>query len=196
MLRIWGGGLYESEHFYELCDAHGILVWQDFPYACALYPDTGEYAEAARVEATAAVKRIRNHPSLALWCGNNENDMFFAHEDDPKRPRYIGEKLYQEILPAVVAAEDPQTPYWPSSPYGGKDRGDANSADFGDCHNWDVWHGRGDWKFYTENDARFCSEFGFAASCGLRAWDTVLGPGGPAPAVARSPLARQDAQGV
>ena len=73
----------------------------------------------------------------------------------------------------MVAAEDPQTPYWPGSPFGGAN---PNSDTHGDCHNWDVWHGRGDWTHYTENDARFCSEFGFAASCGLRAWDTVLAP--------------------
>lgn len=174
MLRIWGGGFYESEHFYELCDAHGILVWQDFPYACAYYPDTGEYAEAAKIEATAAVKRLRHHPSLALWCGNNENLMMYQgnwHGERP--PRYLGEKLYDHVLPAVVQSEDPKTPYWPSSPFGGED---ANSPQFGDCHNWDVWHGRGDWTHYPENDARFCSEFGFAASCGLPAWDTVLAP--------------------
>ena len=175
MLRIWGGGLYESEHFYELCDAHGILVWQDFPYACAYYPDTGAYAEAARVEATAAVRRIRNHPSLALWCGNNENQVMYEGPWGGERPeRFLGENFYFDILPAVVAAEDPKTPYWPSSPYGGAP--DSNSAAYGDCHNWDVWHGRGDWKYYTENDSRFCSEFGFAASCGLRAWDSVLAP--------------------
>ena len=174
MLRIWGGGLYESEHFYELCDAYGILVWQDFPYACAYYPDTGEYAEAARLEAVAAVRRIRNHPCLALWCGNNENDtMFHDGWGGSRPPRYLGEHLYQEILPAVVAAEDPKTPYWPSSPYGGASPNDEN---FGDVHNWDVWHGRGDWVHYTENDARFCSEFGFASSCGMQAWDKCLAP--------------------
>lgn len=175
MMRIWGGGLYESEHFYELCDAHGLLVWQDFPYACAYYPDTGEYAEAARVEATAGVRRIRNHPSLALWCGNNENATMYHGDWHGLRPsRYLGEKLYNEVLPAVVDAEDPRTPYWPSSPFGGDD---PNSAQFGDCHNWDVWHGRGDWTHYTENDSRFCSEFGFGASCGLAAWNSVLAPG-------------------
>ena len=89
------------------------------------------------------------------------------------RPRLLGEHLYHEILPAVVAAENPQTPYWPGSPYGGP-AGDSNSADFGDCHNWDVWHGRGDWVHYVENDSRFCSEFGFASSCGLAAWDECL----------------------
>lgn len=174
MLRIWGGGLYESEDFYDICDELGILVWQDFPYACSYHPDTGEYAEAARVEATAAVRRIRNHPCLALWCGNNENQTMY-HDDwkEIKGPRLLGEHLYNEVLPAVVAAEDPKTPYWPGSPFGGEN---PNSPDFGDCHNWDVWHGRGDWVHYTENDARFCSEFGFASSCGLAAWDKCLAP--------------------
>ncbi len=174
MLRIWGGGLYESEDFYDICDDLGILVWQDFPYACAYYPDTGEYAEAARAEAVAAVRRIRNHPCLALWCGNNENDtMFHDGWGGSRPPRYLGEHLYHDILPAVVAEEDPEMPYWPSSPYGGPIPNDEN---FGDVHNWDVWHGRGDWTHYTENDARFCSEFGFASSCGLRAWGKCLAP--------------------
>ena len=174
MLRVWGGGFYESEDFYDLCDEMGLLVWQDFPYGCSYYPDTGEYAELARTEATAAVRRVRSHPSLALWCGNNENHtMFEGNWTGTRPPRLLGEHLYHEILPAVVAAEDPQTPYWPGSPYGGP-AGDSNSADFGDCHNWDVWHGRGDWVHYVENDSRFCSEFGFAASCGLGAWDESL----------------------
>ena len=174
MLRIWGGGLYESNYFYQICDLLGILVWQDFTYGCAYYPDTGHYADVGRIEATAAVKRLRHHASLALWCGNNENLTMF--QDDWSKgnpPRLLGDHFYEEIWPAVVAAENPATPYWPGSPYGGPS---ANSADFGDCHNWDVWHGRGDWVHYTENDSRFCSEFGFAASCGLGAWDTCLAP--------------------
>jgi len=172
MLRVWGGGLYESEDFYDICDELGLLVWQDFPYACAYYPDTGEYADAARAEAAAAVKRIRNHPCLALWCGNNENQTM-NHDDwgKIKGPRLLGEHFYDTILPEVVAQHNPKTPYWPGSPYGGEN---PNSADFGDCHNWDVWHGRGDWVHYTENDSRFCSEFGFASSCGLAAWDKCL----------------------
>jgi len=187
MLRIWGGGFYESEEFYDLCDETGILVWQDFPYGCSYYPDTGEYADLARVEATVAVRRIRNHPSLALWCGNNENQMMFdGNWTGTRPPRLLGDPLYHEILPAVVAAEDPQTPYWPGSPWGGP-AGDCNSADFGDCHNWDVWHGRGDWVHYAENDSRFCSEFGFAASCGLGAWDECLAPSDRSP---HSPAAR------
>ena len=174
MLRVWGGGFYESDDFYKICDEMGILVWQDFTYGCSYYPDTGEYAEAAKREATAAVKRLRHHACLALWCGNNENlTMYEGNWTGTRPPRFLGDHFYQEILPAVVAAENPETPYWPGSPYGGPD---ANSADFGDCHNWDVWHGRGDWVHYAENDSRFCSEFGFAASCSLRAWDTCLAP--------------------
>jgi beta-mannosidase len=171
MLRIWGGGFYESDYFYELCDQSGILVWQDFPYACAFYPDTGEYADAARIEAVAAIRRIRQHASLALWCGNNENFEIFAHKWSTPPPRFLGEHVYLDVLPKAVAAEDPGTAYWPGSPYGGEN---PSSADFGDRHNWDVWHGRGDWKFYSEDRSRFCSEFGFAASCGLGAWDAVL----------------------
>ena len=172
MLRVWGGGLYESEHFYDLCDAHGILVWQDFPYACAYYPDDEAAQEVARTEAVAAVKRIRNHASLALWCGNNENQMMWdANWTGHRPPRLLGDPIYHEVLPSVVAELDAKTPYWPTSPFGGPE---ANSDTHGDCHNWDVWHGRGDWTNYTENDARFCSEFGFAASCSLAAWDTVL----------------------
>jgi beta-mannosidase len=184
---VWGGGLYESEHFYELCDQYGILVWQDFPYACGYYPDTGEYAEAARREAAAAVRRIRNHPSLALWCGNNENHQMYHdkwEQQDNRAPRLLGEKLYHEVLPAVVAAEDPKTPYWPGSPYGGDN---PNSPDIGDRHDWEVWHGIGDWVNYLTDRSRFCSEFGFASSCGLAAWDKCLAPEDRWP---RSPVVR------
>jgi beta-mannosidase len=184
MLRVWGGGLYESEEFYDACDELGILVWQDFPYGCAYYPDTGEYAEASRVEAVAAVRRLRNRASLALWCGNNENYVMFQGKwNDIQSPRLLGEHLYETILPAVVAAENPQTSYWPSSPYGGTD---SNSDDYGDCHNWDVWHGRGDWKHYSESNSRFCSEFGFGASCGLPAWESCLDPSDKHPYSCRS----------
>lgn len=174
MLRVWGGGLYESEHFYDLCDQLGIMVWQDFPYACAYYPDTGEYADEAAREARGAVRRIRNHASLAIWCGNNENlTMFQGNWSGNRPPRYLGEHIYNEVLPAVLKEEDPRTPYIPSSPSGGED---ANSPDYGDRHNWDVWHGVGDWIHYAKDRSRFCSEFGFASSCGMAAWDSCLAP--------------------
>jgi beta-mannosidase len=176
MLRVWGGGMYESDTFYELCDELGLLVWQDFPYACAYYPDDPETRAAMASEARAAVRRLRVHPSLALWCGNNENQQMYAddwHGLNP--PRFLGEAIYDSVLPRIVAEEDPATPYWPGSAFGGPH---PNSEDFGDRHNWDVWHGEGieggDWSHYAEDRSRFCSEFGFASSCGPAAWDTCL----------------------
>ena len=174
MLRIWGGGLYESELFYKQCDRLGILVWQDFAYACAYYPDTGKYAEDARAEALAAIKRLRTHPSLALWCGGNENHQMYydgwgGGENRP--PRFLGENIYHKILAEAAAEEDPDTPYWPGSPYGGEN---PNSPDIGDRHDWEVWGGREDWVKYSSDDSLFVSEFGFASSCGKKAWKSCL----------------------
>ncbi|MBV9278757.1 MAG: glycoside hydrolase family 2 protein, partial [Chloroflexi bacterium] len=183
MLRVWGGGLCESEVFYDLCDELGLLVWQDFPYACAYYPDDARALEVAAAEATAAVRRLRVHPSLALWCGNNENQqMFHDNWRGLNPPRFLGQAIYDAVLPEVVAREDPGRPYWPGSAYGGAN---PNSPDFGDRHNWSVWHGQGveggDWPHYAEDRARFCSEFGFASSCGPATWDTCLAPSDRAP---------------
>lgn len=186
MLRVWGGGLYESEAFYDACDECGILVWQDFPYACAYYPDSDDWLDIARAEAVHAIRRLRNHPSLAIWCGNNENAMMFFHRwnGDNTPPRLLGERIYHGALPDALAAEDPNRPYWPSSPWGGED---PNSGSHGDRHNWDVWHSRedspfgGDWPGYEEDDARFASEFGFASSCGMATWSAVLDPADAAP---------------
>jgi beta-mannosidase len=169
MLRIWGGGLYESEAFYDACDELGLLVWQDFPYACSHYPDDEAAQEVARREARAAVRRLRNHPSLALWCGNNENLVMFQDgwEGSARHPpRLHGERIYDQVLPEVLAELDPDRPYVPSSPSGGAR---VNAGGAGDQHCWDVWHGRGDWKYYQDSTARFCSEFGFASAPGPRA---------------------------
>lgn len=160
MLRIWGGGLYESEDFYDACDELGILVWQDFAYACAFYPEDGEAAEVADGEARAAIERLRHRPSLALWCGNNENQWLGRLGVWGAVPRVLGDVLYDEVLPAAVADLDASRPYWPGSPCGGDE---PNSQAVGDCHDWNVWHGAGDWRHYEECRARFVSEFGFSA---------------------------------
>ncbi len=192
MLRIWGGGLYETEEFYDLCDELGILVWQDFGFACSMYPDDKEwFVEQVRAEATAAVRRIRNHPCLALWCGGNENLELFQGRWDGKTQatKFFGDKLIHETLPAVLEAEDPKTPYWPNSPYGGDN---ATSEDYGDSHYWNVWHSKlpgsnGDWPNYLLSTSRFSSEFGFAAPCGYASWDKAASPDDRWP---RSPVAR------
>jgi beta-mannosidase len=174
MLRVWGGGFYESDDFYELCDELGLLVWQDFPYACSYYPEDPWSLKAARREAREQVRRLRCHPSLVLWCGNNENRMMFeAGWEDPARhpPRYYGEKIYEGVLPQVLAELDPSRPYLPTSPWGGKQ---VNDGGAGDQHYWDAWHGRGDWKYYADSSGRFVSEFGFASAPNARAWAKIL----------------------
>lgn len=183
MLRVWGGGMYESDTFYDLCDELGILVWQDFPYACAYYPDDPGSLSVAAAEATAAVRRLRVHPSLALWCGNNENqEMFHDNWRGLNPPHFLGQAIYDTVLPRVVEEEDGSTPYWPGSSFGGEN---PSSQDIGDRHNWDVWHAKGesdgDWPNYARDRARFCSEFGFASSCSTAAWDTCLAPSDRSP---------------
>ncbi|HEY2408804.1 MAG TPA: hypothetical protein VGI10_22515 [Polyangiaceae bacterium] len=180
MLRVWGGGLYESEDFYDLCDELGLLVWQDFPFACAYYPDQGAFAEAVAQEARANVTRLRNRTCLAIWCGNNENLQLFQSKwggAERTPPRYYGEHLYEGVIPSVLEALDPERPYIPTSPYGGET--DSNQGGIGDQHYWDVWHGRGDWRHYRDSTARFSSEYGFASSCSLRVWREALAEGTP-----------------
>jgi len=174
MLRIWGGGVYESDDFYELCDELGVLVWQDFPFACSYVPDGQAEQTVMRVEAEANIRRLRHHASLALWCGNNENLTMWHSKwgrPAPQPPRYYGEKLYDGTLPEVVGRFDAGRPYIASSPIGGQN---ANDGDIGDQHYWDVWHGRGDWKHYKESTARFASEFGFASAPGRAAWRRIF----------------------
>jgi beta-mannosidase len=175
MIRVWGGGLYESTDFYDACDELGLLVWQDFLFACALYPDDDEFVAAIVAEARAAVRRVRNHTSLALWCGNNENQWLFWMGAYGAGMRLLGERLYHDDLPAVVATEDPGRSYWPSSPFGSET--DPSGEADGDCHYWNVWHGEGDWVHYAKCTARFVSEFGFSGPPDLLTLEEWLDPG-------------------
>ncbi|MEA2553683.1 MAG: beta-mannosidase, partial [Fimbriimonadaceae bacterium] len=170
MLRVWGGGLYESDEFYDLCDELGILIWQDFMFACSYYPDTPEWQEKIRHEAEHQVKRLRRHPCIALWCGNNECHQVWQDGwggKDKQPPRFHGEILYHEVLREVVERLDPGRAYVPGSPFGGEY---CNQGGVGDQHYWEVWHGKGDWTHYKDSTARFCSEFGFASSPSPETW--------------------------
>ncbi|WAH38167.1 beta-mannosidase [Alicyclobacillus dauci] len=141
MLRVWGGGIYEKLVFYEACDREGILVWQDFMFACAMYPDFNKnFMGNVEREIVHVVKRLRNHACLAIWCGNNENDWIYESmkSSGTIHTPFYGEKIYHEMMPAILEQLDPTRLYWPSSPYGGNDH---NSAEEGDRHNWQVWHG-------------------------------------------------------
>ena len=169
MLRIWGGGIYEDEAFYEACDRYGIMIWHDFMYACAEYPDQFEwFRDLARKEAVSVVKALRNHPSIVLWCGNNENNWGFHSWWKVGDPEFLGNYIYKQILPGVCAELDPSRPYWVSSPYGGED---PNSEAEGDRHAWNVWSGWIDYGQYVHDTGRFLSEFGFQA---MPDWRTVL----------------------
>ena len=169
MLRIWGGGLYEDPAFYEACDRLGIMVWQDFMYACAQYPDEFEwFRDSAREEAIEVVSRLRNYPSIVLWCGNNENNWGFADWWGNGVPEYLGNTIYRQILPKVCGEVDPSRPYWVSSPYGGDT---PNSEKAGDRHQWSVWSNWQDYSGYLADNGRFLSEFGFQA---MPNWKTVL----------------------
>jgi beta-mannosidase len=164
LVRVWGGGVYEADMFYELCDELGLLVWQDFMFACALYPGAPEYCELVRAEAEHQIRRLRHHACLALWCGNNEipmMDILIAElrRDPAKLADY--QRVFHEVLPRAVEALAPATPYWPSSPWTPEVYStDANFEGAGDTHYWEVWHARAPVKSYEKLTTRFCSEFG------------------------------------
>ena len=170
MLRIWGGGTYENDLFYELCDRYGILVWQDFMFACSLYPAEGELLENIRQEAIDNVKRLRNHACIALWCGNNEcNDAWFNwgwqkryKAQNPEYEQKIWKQFndqYNVTLPQVVEEYAPESFYWPSSPFARYDGGSDDRN--GDRHYWEVWHGKKSIEMYNKERSRFFSEYGF-----------------------------------
>lgn len=171
LLRIWGGGMYESEHFYSLCDELGILVWQDFLFACAAYSEEEPLRSEVEAEAREAISRLSKHASLALWNGNNEN--IWGYVDWGWRAQLgdltWGDGYYTDLLPRLVAELDPRTPYSPGSPYSFGKYHHPNDVRFGTMHIWDVWN-RLDYTHYRDYPARFASEFGFQ---GPAAWSTL-----------------------
>ncbi len=164
MVRVWGGGIYETEAFYDVCDELGLLVWQDFAFACTLYPVDDAFAALVKPEAEAQVRRLRHRTSLALWCGNNEIWLLNPRvTGETAEPDLLAgyERLFHELLPEAVAAHDPTTAYWPSSPWRregalGHEAGERT----GDTHFWDVWHARHPVQDYEKWNFRFVSEFG------------------------------------
>ncbi len=161
MLRLWGGGIYEKEIFYDLCDRKGLLVWHDFMFACALYPGDPAFLKSVRREAEHQVQRIAHRACLALWCGNNELEQKPADILKTKRRKKAYEDVFYRVLPEVVEKFDGTTPYWPCSPHNpdGYEKGHNNER-AGDCHFWEVWFDRKPVKAYEEKNFRFCSEFG------------------------------------
>lgn len=172
MIRIWGGGVVEKNTFYDLCDELGIIVWHDFQFACSVYPETKEYLENVENEITHILKRLRNHPSIVLWCGNNENEWIYFHNynEDYREETKPGEKLHQ-MKRRCCEQLDWTRPYWRSSPWSPSSEEsfsfDPNSQKEGNCHDWFVWHGVGqpnseppEFEYYAKNKAKFITEFG------------------------------------
>ncbi|WP_375423843.1 glycoside hydrolase family 2 protein [uncultured Friedmanniella sp.] len=171
LLRVWGGGMYESEDFYRVCDELGLLVWQDFLFACAAYSEDEPLRSEVEAEAREAVTRLSAHASLALWNGNNENIWGFVEWgwQVPLAGRSWGDGYYTQALPAIVAELDPRTPYTPGSPYSFARYSHPNDHRSGTTHIWDVWNSL-DYSHYRDYPARFVSEFGFQ---GPAAWSTL-----------------------
>ncbi|WP_425560145.1 glycoside hydrolase family 2 protein, partial [Kineococcus glutinatus] len=162
LLRVWGGGIYESEDFYDLCDEQGVLVWQDFLFACAAYPEEEPLRSEVEAEAREAVTRLSRHASLALWNGGNENVWGYVEWGwrVPLAGRTWGAGYYLDLLPRIVAELDPRTPYSAASPFSYTEYLHPNDPRHGTVHIWDVWNSR-DYSAYREYAPRFVSEFGF-----------------------------------
>ncbi len=168
MLRVWGGGFFEEERFYDLCDRYGILVWQDYIFSCSVYPmDDPDFLENVHIEVEENVRRLRHRASLALWCGNNEMEMGWADwgwtRPDLADMKAAYDRFFHHTLAEWSTANDPDTPYWPSSPSSDTPFADPNGQVQGDAHYWDVWHGRKPFTAYRDQFPRFMSEFGFQA---------------------------------
>ena len=190
MLRVWGGGYYGTNRFYELADERGILLWQEFMFSDAIYPHDQAFFDNVHQEAIDQVRRLRNHPSIVLWCGNNEIEgawhtwaNFTAVVDSMPLLRHDEEwggymQLFSGILPQVVARYSPGTPYWPSSPSNNfTSTAGLDNDQYGDAHSWAVWHGRAHFSTYNDQYPRFMSEYGFQSFPAMATIDTFTEPG-------------------
>ncbi len=162
-IRVWGGGYYPDDFFYDACDELGLLVWQDFMFACAAYDLSPAFEENVRAEFVDNVRRLRHHASLALWCGNNEIESFVPFGNWYGEKGLIADyiKLFEYIIPRILEKEDPQTFYWPSSPSSGGSFDEPHADNRGDSHYWAVWHGLKPFTDYRNHYLRYASEFGF-----------------------------------
>ena len=162
-IRVWGGGYYPDDDFYDTCDELGLLVWQDFMFACAVYNLTDAFEETITAEFIDNIRRIRSHPCIALWCGNNEMEVFTSRglwvRNMRQKADYI--KIFQYIIPKLLKIEDPQAFYWPSSPSSGGNFDNPDDPNRGDVHDWDVWHGLKPFTDYRNYLFSYVSEFGF-----------------------------------
>lgn len=162
-IRVWGGGYYPDDYFYDYCDRNGLIVWQDFMFACSTYLLTDEFRKTVIGEIRDNIIRLRNHPSLGLWCGNNEIESMWEGWGIPEDPQSKADYLiqFEEIIPDIVKELSPEIFYWPSSPSSGGGFNNSSSNHAGDMHYWDVWHNFKPIEAFRQYYYRFCSEYGF-----------------------------------
>lgn len=189
MLRVWGGGYYGTDRFYELADERGLMLWQEFMFSDAVYPHDKAFFDNVQQEAIDQVRRLRNHPSIVLWCGNNEiesgwHDWKNFSEVINKMPPLRHDEewggymhLFSGILPTIVAQYSPDTPYWPSSPSNNFTNPSLDNDQYGDAHYWSVWHGRAPFSTFNDQFPRFMSEYGFQSFPAMPTIDTFTEPG-------------------
>ena len=177
-IRVWGGGLYPSDDFYDICDELGLVVWQDFMFACANYRLTPDFEKSVLAELTCQIRRLCHHASLGLWCGNNEMEMFAAQgewgADDEIRRDYL--RMYEDLFPRLLSEEDPDRFYWPASPSSGGGFDAPNDENRGDVHYWEVWHGNKPFTEYRRYFFRYLSEFGFQSFPSIRTVESFTLP--------------------
>lgn len=176
-IRVWGGGYYPDDYFFDICDELGLVVWQDFMYACASYELNDAFEANITQETIENVRRIRHHACLGLWCGNNEIETQIEFWKTSEKQKYDYIKLYEYIIPKIVKEEDPNAFYWPSSPSSGGNFENSWSEDQGDMHYWDVWHGNKPFTEYRKFHFRYLSEFGFQSFPSLRTVESFTEPG-------------------
>ena len=190
-IRVWGGGFYPGDEFYDICDELGLMVWQDLMYACSFYDLTPEFDASIRLETVQNVRRLRHHASLALICGNNEMEDFMGwanvaltkgqttYDNQVVKRSHVADyiKMYSYILPGIVKEEAPQTFWWPSSPSSGGDFEYPQDPSRGDVHYWQVWHGEKPFTEYRKFQFRYVSEFGFQSFPSLATVESFTEPG-------------------
>ncbi len=172
VVRVWGGGIYENDVFYDLCDELGLIVWQDFMFACASYPEHEEFIDSVKAEVEQNVTRLQHHPSIAIWCGNNENEWIWYQEQKKSYKEMPGYKIYHEVIPGILNNLDPNRPYWPSTPFSYEE--DPNSQLSGNRHQWGIWSLWIDYKNVKSDESLFVTEFGFQSSANYPTISKVL----------------------
>ncbi|HEY1580327.1 MAG TPA: glycoside hydrolase family 2 protein [Terracidiphilus sp.] len=183
MIRHWGGGYYETDEFYEICDELGIMIWQDFMFGNDWQPGAYDFKLNIEAEAEDQVRRLRNHPSIVIWCGNNETEVALNWGAREALPAAVKFQMWQDyltefsgILNRVVERLDSEIPYWPSSPSADYEEQSATYQS-GDAHLWDVWHGRVPFSTYEKHNSRFVTEYGFQSFPEMRTIDSFTEPG-------------------